>query len=206
MKTNTKAAIICALAVLLCLAPSLQAGSIWAKRDSNMKTLYADDVARNIGDVLTILVTEDSKVDNKAKRDLQKETARSSDFDGRLNIEDIISTMPGLTMEATSANELSSKADYQDERTFEDQVTVVVVDILPNGNLVVIGTRDRDIAGDVQKIEISGIVRPSDIDFDNTVQSAQVANFQIVTKNGGIAAPYTRTGWLSRVFDIVWPW
>jgi flagellar L-ring protein precursor FlgH len=83
---------------------------------------------------------------------------------------------------------------------------VVVVDILPNGNLVVIGTRDRNIAGDVQKIEVTGIVRPSDISFDNTVKSAQVANFQIVTKNGGVAAPYTRTGWLGRAFDILWPW
>lgn len=203
---NTKTTILCILAVLLCTTPSVHAGSIWAKRDSNMKTLYADDVARNIGDILTIVVTEDSRVANKAKRDLQKETARSSDFDGRLDIEDIISTMPGLTMEATSANELTAKADYQDERSFEDQVTVVVIDILPNGNLVVTGARDRNIAGDVQKIEISGIVRPSDIAFDNTVQSAQVANFQIFTKNSGIASPYTRTGWLSRAFDILWPW
>lgn len=203
---NKKVMTMGALTVLLCLAPSVPAGSIWAKRDNNMKTLYADDVARNIGDILTIMVTEDSKVDNKAKRDLQKETARSSEFDGRLNIDDLVPTMPGFTMDATSANELTAKADYQDERTFEDRVTVVVVDILPNGNLVVIGTRDRDIAGDVQKIEVSGIVRPSDIAFNNTVQSAQVANFQIVTKNSGIASPYTRPGWLSRAFDVIWPW
>ncbi len=204
MKTRTT--ILCAAVAWLALGSALQAGSIWAKRDSNMKTLYADDVARNIGDVLTIMVTEDSKVDNKAKRDLQKETSRSSDFNGRLDIDDLVSTMPGFTMDASSANELKSKADYQDERSFVDRVTVVVVDMLPNGNLVVIGTRDRNIAGDVQKIEISGIVRPSDIAFDNTVKSEQVANFQIVTRNSGVAAPYTRTGWLSRVFDIVWPW
>jgi flagellar L-ring protein precursor FlgH len=199
--------IVCvAAAVVLCIGPSLQAGSIWAKRDGNMKTLYADDVARNIGDVLTIMVTEDSKVDNKAKRDLQKETARSSDFNGRLNIDDIVPSMPGFTMNAESANEMKSKADYKDERSFEDRVTVVVVDILPNGNLVVIGTRNRDIAGDLQKIEISGIVRPSDIAFDNTVKSEQVANFQIVTRNTGVAAPYTKTGWLGRFFDVIWPW
>ena len=129
---NTKATILCVLTILLGAGQSLQAGSIWAKRDNNMKTLYADDVARNIGDVLTILVTEDSEVDNTAKRDLQKETSRSSNFDGRLDIEDIISTMPGFTMDATSASELAAKADYQDKRSFEDQVTVVVIDILPN--------------------------------------------------------------------------
>ncbi|MBN1359559.1 MAG: flagellar basal body L-ring protein FlgH [Sedimentisphaerales bacterium] len=203
---NRKTTVVCALAVLLGIGPVLQAGSIWAKRDSNMKTLYADDVARNIGDILTIMVTEDSKVDNKAKRDLQKETARSSDFNGRLNIDDLVPSMPGFTMDASSTNEMKAKADYKDERSFVDRVTVVVVDILPNGNLVVVGTRDRNIAGDAQKIEISGIVRPSDIAFDNAVKSEQVANFQIVTKNTGVAAPYTRTGWLGRAFDIIWPW
>jgi flagellar L-ring protein FlgH len=203
---DKKMIIVCAALVLLGAGSSLQAGSIWAKRDNNMKALYADDVARNIGDVLTIMVTEDSKVDNKAKRDLQKETTRSSDFNGRLNIDDIVPSMPGFTMSAESANELKAKADYKDERSFEDRITVVVVDILPNGNLVVIGTRDRNIAGDIQKIEVSGIVRPSDVGFDNTVKSEQVANFQIVTKNAGIAAPYTKTGWLGRIFDVIWPW
>ncbi len=203
---DTKRTVLLAAAVVLGIGQFLQAGSIWAKRDNNMKTLYADDVARNIGDILTIMIAEDSKVDNKAKRDLQKETGRSSEFNGRLNIEDIIPSMPGFTMDATSANELKSKADYKDERSFVDRVTVVVVDILPNGNLVVTGTRDRNIAGDVQRIEVTGIVRPSDIAFDNTVKSEQVANFQVVTKNAGVAAPYTRTGWLGRVFDVLWPW
>ena len=195
-----------AMALALGAAETLQAGSIWAKRDTNMKTVYADDVARNIGDVLTITIVEDSKVDNKAERDLQKGTERSSAFSGDLNIDRLLPSIPGFTMSAASENELRSKADCKDERSFEDRVSAVVVDILPNGNLVVIGTRDRNIAGDVQTIEVSGIVRPSDIAFDNTVKSAQVANFRIVTQNGGVAAPYTRTGWLGRVFDVLWPW
>jgi len=170
-----------------------------------MKALYADDIARNIGDVLTIKITEDSKIDNKAKRDLKKETDRSSTFNGELNIDHILPSMPGLTMQAKANNELTSKADYKDERSFVDRVTVVVVDILPNRNLVVMGARHRDIAGDKQTIEISGIVRPSDIEFDNTVKSEQVANFRIVTKNSGVSAPYTRPGWLGGIFDFLWP-
>jgi flagellar L-ring protein FlgH len=204
---NTKATVILTMAMLLCgVTQRLQAGSIWAKRDSNMKTVYADDVARNIGDVLAIKIIEDSKVDNKAKRELQKETARSSAFNGELNVDHILPSIPGFTMEAESTNELSSSADYKDERSYEDSISVVVIDILPNGNLVVIGTRDRNIAGDIQAIEVSGIVRPSDIAYDNTVNSEQVANFRIVTQNRGISASYTRPGWLGRIFDAVWPW
>jgi flagellar L-ring protein precursor FlgH len=197
-----------ALVTMGLLLPShaLQAGSIWAKRRAAAPPLYADDVARRIGDVLTIKITEGSKVDNKAKRDLQKQTNLSSEFNGEVGIGHMLPRVPGFTMDAQSDNALKSKADFKDERSFTDQVTVVVVDILPNGNLVVTGTRDRDIAGDIQTIAVSGIVRPSDIAYDNTVKSQQVANFRIVTKNSGIAAPYMKPGWLGRIINVIWPW
>jgi len=196
------------LAALLALGWSdgLQAGSIWAKRSKTGQSLYSDDVARNIGDVLTIKITEDSKTDNKAKTDLQKQTALSSDFNGQVGIGRVLPTVPGFTMDAQSDNSLKTKADVKDERSFVDQVTVIVVDILPNGNLVVTGTRDRNIAGDIQTIEVSGIVRPSDVAYDNTVKSQQVANFRIVTKNKGVSASYSQPGWLSRIVNVIWPW
>ncbi|MBP8909953.1 MAG: flagellar basal body L-ring protein FlgH [Phycisphaerae bacterium] len=205
MKTR-KAFVFATLVGVLSLGDPLSAGSIWGKRDKNVPTVYGDDVARKIGDILTIKIAEESTVDNKAKRDLQKETERSSDFNGQLNIDHILPSIPGFQMNAESSNTLKGKADYKDERSFVDRVTVVVLDVLPNGNLVVMGTRDRNIAGDIQTIEVSGIVRPSDIAFDNTVKSAQVANFHIVMKNSGVAAAYTRPGWAGRIFDILWPW
>ena len=189
----------------LYLVDCSHAGSIWAKKDKNMRDPYVDDVARNIGDILTIKISEDSKVENKAKRDLKKETDRSTTFSGGLNIDHILPSIPGFTMEAESSNELKGKADYKDERSFVDSITVVVVDILPNGHLVVMGTRNRNIAGDTQIIEASGIVRVNDIALDNTVKSEQVANFRIVAKIGGVAEPYNRQGWLGRIFDVVWP-
>ena len=195
-----------ALMLVLSMCDCVGAGSIWSKRDKSLKKLYVDDVARGIGDTLTIKIIESSKVDNKGKRDLKKETARTSNFDGKLNIEDVLPEMPGFTMSADASNELKSKADFKDERSFEDRVSVVVIDVLPNGTLVVAGTRDRRIAGDVQTIEVSGLVRPSDIAFDNTVRSEQVANFRILTKNEGVSAAYTQPGWFGRIFDIIWPW
>jgi flagellar L-ring protein precursor FlgH len=200
-----KVSVLIMIVSVLLSANAVKGGSIWAKRDKNMKEIYADDVARQIGDILTIKITEDSKVDNKAKRDMKKETDRSTTFDGELGIDHILPSIPGFTMEAQSDNELKSKADYKDERTFEDEISVVVIDIMPNGNLVVMGTRSRNIAGDVQIIEVSGIVRPSDVAFDNTVKSEKVADFRVVTKNSGISAPYTKPGWLGRIFDLIWP-
>jgi flagellar L-ring protein precursor FlgH len=201
MNNKSLLLIVLAASVLLSTACS-KAGSIWAKRDKNMRAVYADDVARQIGDVLTITITENSTVNNKAKRDMKKETDRSTIFNGDLGS---FADLGEFGMSAESDNELKSKADYKDERKFIDNITVVVVDILPNRNLVVLGTRNRDISGDTQTIEVSGIVRPSDISFDNKVKSEQVADFRIVSRNGGVSAPYTKPGWLEGILNVVWP-
>jgi len=140
---------------VLCLAlptADAQAGSIWAKRGKNMRALYADDVAHEIGDILTIKITEDSKVDNKAKRDLKKDTDRSTTFNGDVGG---FADLGEFGLTAKSGNKLNSTADYKDERSFEDLITVVVIDVLPNRNLVIMGTRSRSIAGDIQSIEVS---------------------------------------------------
>ena len=205
---NNRMVLVSGLVVfLLILSADVEGGSIWAKRGKNMRDLYADDVARYVGDVLTIKITEASKVDNKSKRDLKKETARSTVFNGELGeiFETGLIDLGEFGISASSSNELKGKADYKDERKFTDSITVVVVDVLPNGNLVVMGSRSRNIAGDIQTIDVSGIVRPSDIAFDNTIKSEQIADFRIISRNKGVAEPYNRQSWLGRIFDVIWP-
>ncbi len=210
---NKKTFIPGVLVLVLLSANCLEAGSIWARKDKHVKELYADDKARHIGDILTITITEDSIIENKGKRTLSKKTARSVDFGGGPNFTEskhlnkILPEplIPAFNLSGTSNNTLDSKADYKDERSFIDSITVVIVDIMPNNNLVIMGTRNRDLAGDIQIIEVSGIVRPSDISFSNTVQSDRVANFHIVSRNKGVADPFTRPGWLGKFLNIVWP-
>jgi len=192
---------------VFCFDATSQADSIWAKRNKNKKELYADNTARNIGDVLTILISEESKLDNKATRTLSKETTRNQNFDGNVGIEHIVTSIPAFEFGtgSTYSNTLDGKADYKDEREFTDSVSVIVTDIMPNGNLVVFGICDRNIADDIQTIEVSGVVRVLDISFNNTIRSNQVANFNIVSRNKGAAAQYTRPNWLGRIFDVIWP-
>ncbi len=192
---------------VLCLGTCLQADSIWSRRDQTKKDLYADDTARHVGDILRILISEESTIENKAKRTLSKETTRSANFNGEVSLDHFVPNVPALNLGAgaTYSNTLDGKADYKDEREFTDSVSVVVIDIMPNGNLVVSGICDRKIAGDVQTIEVSGIIRPNDIAFDNTITSAQIANFSIISRNKGVAAQYTRPNWLGKIFDVIWP-
>jgi len=102
-------------------------------------------------------------------------------------------------------SKFQGKADYGSNRSLKDMITVTVEDVLPNGNMVIIGRRVREVAGDRQVIEVSGIIRPSDISFDNTVESDRVANFNIVHKTSGMDTSYVTPGWLTRVINVISP-
>jgi len=194
------------LMVLLLSSGSLQAGSIWAKRTAAAKPMYADDKANQIGDVLTIIISEIHKVDNKVKQDLSRTSDRSFDLGGDdISGGHILPNVSKVKVDVDSSKSLSGKSDYKDERKIEDRITVVVMDIHPNGNLVVMGTRTRELNGDTQTIQVSGIVRPRDISFDNTIRSEQVANFQMIAVNEGVTKDFTKPGWLGKFLDKIWP-
>jgi flagellar L-ring protein precursor FlgH len=207
-----------AVAVAAAVRPA-PAGSIWAKseglRGRRSPLVYEDDKARGIGDVLTIIIKEQSEIDNETKRANDKTTKRSAKSEGSISLEDIAHywgkdagtfNLPKVSAESESKNEFEGNADYEADRKIEDQVTVVVQDVLPNGNLVVAGTRQRHVDGDAQIIRISGIVRPSDVTFANTVKSELVADFQMIVDVQGLERRYTRPGWLGRFLNWISPW
>lgn len=202
----TAVQLACAGLILAVWAGPLQAGSIWAKRSQASKPLYADDKANQIGDILTIVINEDHTVDNTIERDLSRSSERSFELDDDdLSVGHVIPSISKLKVDVESEKTLSGKSDYKDERKIEDRISVVVEDIHPNGNLVVIGTRTREINGDTQIIQVSGIVRPRDILFDNTIRSDQVANFQMVSLAEGVTKEFTKPGWLGKFLDAIWP-
>ncbi len=199
--------LIVSMVVLLGSVNRADAGSIWAKKDTNATDRYSDDVARKIGDILTITIREVSDMTNTSEREMSKITSRNQQFDGKLQVDHIVPNVPSVTFGTgnTYSNVFESEADSKNKRAFVDNVTVVVIDIMPNGNLVVSGIIKRNISDEIQEIEVSGIVRPSDIDYNNTVDSKRIANFNIITKYDGVAAPFNKPGWLGRILDILWP-
>ena len=187
-------------------------GSIWAKRSRNAKPIYSDDKANQIGDILTIVISEDHTVDTKVKTTLSKDTDRDLSIDGNANridagsvINKILPNTPSIGIDMSSSKSVDGKAEYKDERIITDKITVIVEDVHSNGNLVVIGSISRDVGGDKQTIQASGIVRPRDITFANTVNSEQVANFQLVMINKGVSQDYNRPGWFAKILDALWP-
>ncbi|MHC4881118.1 MAG: flagellar basal body L-ring protein FlgH [Planctomycetota bacterium] len=181
------------------------AGSVWSKRGPDARDQYADDKANQIGDVLTIVISEAHKTDTKTKRSLERDSERSISFDSKDLSVGSIHPIPDVTVKTGSNKKLDGKSDYKDERTIEDRISVIVQDIHPNGNLVVIGSRTRDVNGDKQVIQVSGIVRPSDILYGNSIRSEQVANFQLASISEGVSESYNNPGWLGKFLDFIWP-
>jgi len=188
------------------------AGSIWARSRCRTAAIHADDTARCIGDVLTIIIKEHSVIDNETNRNNDKSSTRTGSTDGTLDLANIfwpvgkhIFDFPKLSLNATAQNKFDGKAAYDSERKVEDKVTVIVQDVMPNGNMVLLGRIEREVAGDRQTIQISGIVRPSDITFANTVNSDQVADLRITYTDPLPEKLFTKPGWLARILDLLNP-
>lgn len=161
-----------------------------------------------MGDLLTMLISEATDVENSESRALRK----AAEDSGLLNL----STATGGDLGVSSANiegqgrgSLSRNFDgstsFSSDRQFTDRVTVTVVDVQPNGNLVVAGTRHIAIAGDRRVLRVSGVVRPVDIRADNSVTSRLVAGLKVTYEGDGVESHFTKQGWLSRISNKVWP-
>jgi len=210
MKIKVLAAL--GLAAAFAAATAALGGSIWAKGNPRAQAIHSDDTARQIGDVLTIVINEQSKIKNESERKLEKQSTRDISIQSNLDALRGLDTATGslfnlkdLSLKTSGNTKFDGKADFDSGRTVTDSITVVVEDVLPNGNLVVLGKRERETNGDRQIIQISGIVRQADVTFANTVRSEQVADFRVVYKHKGMENRFTKPGWLDRVLNLISP-
>lgn len=177
-------------------------GSIYQSATSWL--LYEDLKARRIGDMLT--VTLDEKTD--AQKSAETGTSKETDSSGGVSISPNISGKFGnasasgnLDSDFSSSNEFEGKADSSQSNSLRGSVTVVVVDVLSNGNLKVQGEKWININQGEEFVRLRGIVRPIDIDPDNTISSVRVANAQIQYSGSGTLANANKKGWLARFFS-----
>ncbi len=184
--------------------------SIWERRNAYTSYLFRDTVARRVGDVLTIVVRETTQFQGMEDRKMNKETKTGSKFGLKLNTATGAGTKRSFEGNwdglSSSQRKLDGKADYMSNRTFTDRMSVVVTEVLPNGNLVIEGYRQRRIAHEEKTIRVTGIVRPIDIGPDNIVQSQFIANFNAQYTGQGAESSYLNNGWLGRIVNTLWPY
>ena len=198
------------LLVLGCLAgipTSGSAQSLW--QDSVSRPMYADKRASRVGDLITIVVQENTT----ATKDNKTSTSKNASLDAAIatflyspaasGLLTKSGTLPAIKYK--SANTFDGGGTINNSEQIVAQVTVRVVDVLPNRNMLVEGTRETAFSGEKQNIVLHGVVRPEDVTANNTVFSYNVADakIQIITK--GAITDSQRKGWFTKIWDKLSP-
>jgi flagellar L-ring protein precursor FlgH len=180
------------------------AQSIWQFRAADRVSLIADTAARHVGDLVTIIVRETTDVDNIDQRSLSRDDETDWSF-GFSSSGDVGTAAGDFDFAADSGRSFSGQSQYLVGQDFEDRITVQVLDVLPNGNLVIGGRRRRLVAGELRTLIVSGTVRSVDISPNNTVRSQYISNFKICYEGDGPETHFSNQGWAGRFLNKVWP-
>src|SRR5947209_6902290 len=188
----------------------LGAQTLWDRRDRNMATLFHDYRARNVGDVLTVFIEEATGFDAQEKRELEKKTNAEVTANGTGSTSSLAGVLRsfgyGLDLATGSNRKFEGNNNSSIDRKFTDRMAFMVVDVMPNGNLLVEGYRLRLITRETRMLRLQGIVRPADIGPFNTVQSQYIANLRVTYEGKGPESSYTNNGWGGRIFNKLWPY
>ena len=186
-----------------------ESGSLWSD-ENNFGSLFTNPKARRIGDIVTIRIVESSSATNKASTQTGRSSSVSASVDGFFGLENNYSAnSPFFNPFSRVAGGLES--DFDGSGTTKRSgdlsaiITARVVDILPNGNLIVMGSREVMVNREKQEITLSGIVRPRDITSENVILSNHIADAKISYSGSGIINDRQRPGWLARTIDAIWP-
>ena len=191
MKIGLKGLLICVLLVA-CLAVPTSAQSLWDDRTNWL----ADARPCRVGDIVTVLINERTDAKDEAKMDVQKSSSSSvSDGTG------ILSFIRSLSL--TTSN--TGKGDGSVERKHHATGTVacLVTEVLPNGNLVIEGTRDVRTSEEVLQFQIIGVIRPQDVNSDNQINSSLIANAELAVKGRGIVSRTQKPGVVTQILQAV---
>jgi len=191
------------LAAIL-LAPASAADSLWRRGLANGSgSPIADLRARGIGDTVTILVEERQTLQADESLETEKTTSSKASIDD-FNIDpDHFDTLPSFGI--SSSRTYDGSADLRKEGSFVTRITAVVVDVQPNGNLVVEGRRLVGFDGEEKWMTVTGVVRPFDVSASNTIRSESVANATIRYESSGPLRRSMDKGWFEKAVDFIWP-
>lgn len=182
-------------------------GSIW---QASSGSLTEDMKARRRGDILTIVITETASASKEAKTDTSRGSTVNAGIPNFMGLEKVglLKNNIGDLSKLISANVDSSyKGSGSTSRAenLKATMTARVVEVLPNGNMMIEGRRNIKVNNEDQEIVLEGVVRPRDIGADNVVNSIYIADAKISYFGRGIISDRQSPGWLMNIVDKVWP-
>lgn len=194
-------------------------GSIWPGENAK-NSLFTDNKARHVDDIITIVIDEYSSGINSADTTTSRDTKNLAGISSLLGMEKYIARrnrdltngdietgglLPSIQVGGSSKNSLTGKGKTSRDSKLKAKITARVVRVLPNGNLSIEGRRRLTVNAEDQYIVVSGIIRPEDITSSNVISSQYIADAKIVYTGKGVINDKMRPGWLTRVVDWTWP-
>ncbi len=182
-------------------------GTIWS---GDQQGLYADITARNVGDIVTITISEEASASKEASTETDRETSMSAAIPSFFGLEDVVAEksskidMANL-VNASFSNEFSGNGKTTRKEDLIATLTTQVVGLYPNGNMKIRGGKSIIVNNEEQIIYLTGIIRPEDVTSDNTVNSKFILNAKIAYTGKGALSDKQKPGWMMRILDNVWP-
>ena len=173
-------------------------------QESAARPLFEDRRARYVGDTITIRITENTSASSKSADKLDRSNSQKAALTAATGIAG--KALPaefGLT--ATSSTNFSGKGEASNNNAFTGSMTATVIDVYPNGNLLVSGEKQVAVGHEQEYVRVSGVVNPSFIDFSNMIDSSRIADARIEYKSAGQLSEGMSMGWLARFFLSVLP-
>ena len=168
--------------------------------------LFEDTKAHRVGDIITIILQEKTNASKSASTTTAKDSEVSIAAPTIFGRGVVHRGNEVLSASIDAGRDFTGEGDSTQSNSLTGQISVTVVDVFPNGNLMIRGEKLLTLNQGSEHVRISGIVRAADVTPSNSVMSTQVANARIVYGGQGVLADVNSKGWLQRVFDSnYWP-
>ncbi len=184
---------------------SYNPNSLWR---NGSRSFFKDQRAHQIGDLLTVTVniTDSANFANETQRDrTSKEDSGITDFIGSQTISQANKILPGRILTTDSTSQYDGKGSIQRQETLQTNIAAVVTQVLPNGNLVVEGKQEVRVNYEMRELIVAGIVRPEDIQSDNTIDSSKIAQARIAYGGRGQISDFQQPRYGQQVMDVLLP-
>jgi flagellar L-ring protein FlgH len=184
---------------------SYNPNSLWR---NGSRAFFKDQRAHQVGDILTIKVkiTDKAEIENATKRKrVNKEDSGVDNFFGKQKLPIMNSALPTRIFTADSTGSSEGEGSVNRSEQLQTNVAGVVIQVLPNGNLVVEGRQEVRVNFEIRELIVAGIVRPEDIESDNTIESTKIAQARIAYGGRGQITDVQQPRYGQQVLDVLLP-
>jgi flagellar L-ring protein precursor FlgH len=182
-------------------------------RENSFLFAYSDNRARFVGDIITVKIVETYQTSNNVRQGSSKQSSVRAGVNNLLGYEREVGKLlplpqafdPARLVDGSMASSTSGQGQLRRDSRIVATVTARVVEVLPNGNLVIQGVRTIKRNRDLEYITLTGIVRPQDIDSDNSVLSSKISDLYIeYSGKGPISEAASGPGIITRLLRLFW--